>query len=1271
MDATKPESETPDQLVRAKIENLRPKLLDLSRRNPLLATRLGPRSNSHLRAVDELPDVLFFKLNNGEEMELVSLPEIDVDPKDEQNQVFRDAVINARLTDEVYETSLEAIDRDADDYLERTRQIERELKDRVREQLGWAPRVQKADLNLIQHAKNNGVLPSYDLPEPPKKHREDGRHTDDLIQTLLLPADLERKLNAIVSKSRTWIQETGTNVLQVAFGFLEWSDETRSESSFAPLILLQAEIKRTRSPKGARYFIAATGDEPELNAVLGEKLRVDFTIQLPEFEGHSVEDYFTKVSKVLPEKRNWRVRRQVAIGVFPSARMAMYHDLDPNQSSFPRSEIVQSLLAGSDTAGASPFAEEYEIDKPDIEKKVPCLVRDADSSQFSVLVDIADGKNVAVEGPPGTGKSQTIVNAIAAALDAGKTVLFVAEKLAALNVVKARLESVGLGDFLLPLQAEKSTREQVMDSIRARVDMKEGRKVRGYEDAIDEFRRARARLSEYVQLISSEFGKSGLTVHSILGKSIASNSQLSGIPNAVLDRCKISEEMLTVSGIATMMSAGVNVENAHRETLVVSPHWKSTELINPDRFTVEDACALAALAAEKLSEVTRKRELLSDLAIDTHAYDSLSELNNHLALSEQHLAFHPQGLLVAVLEREIVDALAVFLERCSEIQSLERALLSKLSSPPDGTILGKVQRLAAISLNASVSVVDPETLSEELEKKRRSLLTTRTIMDVLQPLVSACPAASEWSLDHLAKAFSIYNQAGRGVLGVRNSSLNGENAVFDLRALCDEGIELKKRRDELSERVQLPIEVSTHALTETLIALRTSGPLSLLSRSYWKARGQVKSISLSGEYSKNVAVKNLEDVIAFQRQLADYLTRAEATGLFGIHYRGLETRFDVFGRLVKYFEEVYTHFGSPALGSLRDFLRTASVSQLDLLPSIKPTGITVTFRWLEARMEALSSEIEQLTGVISELRAIGRVFVTTEMRSPEIQVVRSQLEEFLSGEEELNGQEKLKEVLGSAFAGFRTETLRHGEIVQWGISAQSQANALQNIFAKGSLAKARQAIAEVLAAEDQLRLALSRLRDVAKIDTDAFLSDRTSLEAVGVLNAAAEDHSGLFAHSSLRAAVQDLDPYGFGPLLQERLLTSGRLEGLGQQIEALAVRLLAKSVYAQFGNKLSRYRGSKLDELRTTLANKDKEIMELAQRQLRTKVRASARPPAGNGSGRKSTWTEMALIENEISKKQKYISVRDLTQRAGRALLQLKPCWMMSPLAVAQVCSQR
>jgi hypothetical protein len=172
----------------------------------------------------------------------------------------------------------------------------------------------------------------------PGSEHPDGRHIDDNIQTLLLPNDLERKLNAIISKCRTWIQETGMNVLHVAYGFLEWSDGIQTEASFAPLILCESQIDKKRTPKGVEFSIFGTGEDAQINTVLAEKLRLDFGVELPPLSGSSVETYLAHVSKFSPRNMVWRVRRQVAIGVFPSARMAMYRDLDPEQSGFPNSD---------------------------------------------------------------------------------------------------------------------------------------------------------------------------------------------------------------------------------------------------------------------------------------------------------------------------------------------------------------------------------------------------------------------------------------------------------------------------------------------------------------------------------------------------------------------------------------------------------------------------------------------------------------------------------------------------------------------------------------------------------------------------------------------------------------------------------------------------------------------------------------------------------------------------------------------------------------------
>src|SRR6185436_21092895 len=111
------------------------------------------------------------------------------------------------------------------------------------------------------------------------------------------------------------------------------------------------------------------------------------------------------------------------------------------------------------------LAEEYPIDAPELKKDVPDLIRDADSSQHSALIHALRGQNLVIEGPPGTGKSQTITNLIAAALARGKTVLFVSDKLAALEVVRHRLDKVGLGIFCLELHSHKTQKRKLLDDI--------------------------------------------------------------------------------------------------------------------------------------------------------------------------------------------------------------------------------------------------------------------------------------------------------------------------------------------------------------------------------------------------------------------------------------------------------------------------------------------------------------------------------------------------------------------------------------------------------------------------------------------------------------------------------------------------------------------------------------------------------------------------------------------------------------------------------------
>src|SRR3989338_5737068 len=204
------------KIVSNKIEKLRRKLLDLTRRNPLISANLKDKSGTSIRIVDEVPGFLFNEIMS-DEMKIVSLPALEEELKDESSREFYDALAEAILNDKIYLQELDAINQGDEKAADQLAKAERNLKDRIREKLKMPPRQTKANLSIQQHALNHGINPHYELPLENEKH-SDGRHADKNIQTLLLPDELERKLNALSLKDREWKEEVGINVLYAGFG---------------------------------------------------------------------------------------------------------------------------------------------------------------------------------------------------------------------------------------------------------------------------------------------------------------------------------------------------------------------------------------------------------------------------------------------------------------------------------------------------------------------------------------------------------------------------------------------------------------------------------------------------------------------------------------------------------------------------------------------------------------------------------------------------------------------------------------------------------------------------------------------------------------------------------------------------------------------------------------------------------------------------------------------------------------------------------------------
>ena len=305
----------------------------------------------------------------------------------------------------------------------------------------------------------------------------DDRHTDEFLQTTATPEALDRSLRRLDEQARLAIEEQGVNTLFLALGMLHYTESDASEQAFnAPLVLLPVELSRKSARSG--YRIRAADDEPVVNPALAEYLRLDFGITLPELpdsatiaDDYDLQTLLATVTHAISSRRGWSVTSDIVLALFSFQKFVMYKALEANAPAVAAHRLVRQLVGreGDRIIGLPDDVRRLELDR-EFAPEATAQVVDADSSQLRAIAGVARGYDLVLEGPPGTGKSQTITNLIAQALGAGKSVLFVAEKMAALDVVHSRLVKAGLGEFCLELHSTKASKRGVMRSLAAAID---------------------------------------------------------------------------------------------------------------------------------------------------------------------------------------------------------------------------------------------------------------------------------------------------------------------------------------------------------------------------------------------------------------------------------------------------------------------------------------------------------------------------------------------------------------------------------------------------------------------------------------------------------------------------------------------------------------------------------------------------------------------------------------------------------------------------------
>jgi hypothetical protein len=296
------------------------------------------------------------------------------------------------------------------------------------------------------------------------------RYQDLILETRLGQEALQRRLLRLFTDARTLEEEQGVNILYFAMGFLRWFESDSSQIlRESPLILLPVEL--VRDDRRATFNLRARDTEIVTNLPLQERLRADFGLELPEISEDEIfapEVYFDEVAERIENRNRWAIDRDgMQLGFFSFSKLLMMRDLEPVQwpdGAFEDHPVLGGLLGGGFERSDPLFGPGEPLDlrlaPADLLHVVP-----ADASQTRVIEEVRAGRNLVVQGPPGTGKSQTIANIIAGAAHDGKTVLFVAEKMAALSVVHDRLRKVGLGDLCLEIHSRAANKKVLLEEL--------------------------------------------------------------------------------------------------------------------------------------------------------------------------------------------------------------------------------------------------------------------------------------------------------------------------------------------------------------------------------------------------------------------------------------------------------------------------------------------------------------------------------------------------------------------------------------------------------------------------------------------------------------------------------------------------------------------------------------------------------------------------------------------------------------------------------------
>lgn len=1170
----------------------------------------------------------------------------------------------------------------------------------------------ETDLDEIQETNEQILLPIND-------EFETNARANEIVCRGLSRKQLENKLKNLFRKARTDYQERGVRVLYLAFGTLVWRDKEKSllGDNISPLILCPIDLRRESAAEPFELYWAE--EDLILNPALITKLKQDFQLELPkipdDLTAGDLPEYLSKISKVV-KNLDWRVEPTVHLGLFSFHKLAIYQDLKENAGNVQKNLVIRGLAGEAISSDKSEvIPDEKELDS--IQKPHQTFqILDADSSQQQTIQAALRGHNLVLHGPPGTGKSQTIANIIAEFLAHGKTVLFVSEKMAALEVVYKRLEDSKLSEYCLELHSHKANKREVITTLNESLNFKFV--PRNLPQSIDyeKLSQTRATLNEYVQALHLIREPLGVSVRDVLSR-VAQMKNVRFVPLQVenielLDAVYIIERENLIKQLPNLwhiVEAGENfVWYGCRENdfeIKIAAFW--------ERLLEEAKSKLNALlysAAEFASTVGL--DVPNDLAqlkwmievgkhlnqspapdsswLTTNELDAIShEAENYREVSSKYWREH-----AILLENYEVDVLKLTNPTVSQLQNLwQNAIKRELVQPNSGGrhLISKRAQTVAF-LEATIN------FGRELLADTEIL---RRLLELPEEAISVVSAGKIAELSIVLAELSESRDKPEVKWFEGNTLDDVETKTNRLRpkyeAYNDKQKNYEKRRAEILKHYDAGIfSLDLSQLIERFSSFIYRSPLRFLSPQFYRDKRSILSVSRSANLTANITDDLLEarEINRIGEELkAEMPPPVDAWGRYD---EGAETDFGRIERAIAVAKEVLrltNHQPSKAilqlvsqnstnvelkrvaerikqssdewrrnLEFLSDVIPVHSFSQTKL--PLDESDLQLIIQWAQETVPPLTEMRNLLDAQLAYRKgnqsvSLGELLIDTQRRE-NLQAQQKQA---------VDESDRLQRKFGRRYVGLQTTWSEILSAIEW-------TNQMRNLFGSRPMS--------ALFVENCTRKG-EETPSISK--TAAHLIEfQTSLnEILGKFEAPYPQKNGKRidvcpfpemeeVFSSLQSQIDELQNWGDYQQLKAKLEKSG-LSAFVADLHKFGipktdfVQALRKSLYyvwlgKMFQNSevLKNFRTHTHENLIAEFREVDKKLVRLSAQTIIEKCE-NQRPTNTFTLARNS---EISILQREAAKKRRHLPVRDLFQTIPNLLIKLKPCLMMSPLSVSQ-----